>query len=203
MSQQTFTVHFILKVDKTNRKGKAPIIARIRLNGNKIELSTKRVTANENWSPASESVFPLTKVNKEINQYLESFRGKIYKAYSTMLSTGEGMSAELLKEAVYGKPVKKKHYLIEVAREHNEQFEKQIGKKYSYGSFKNYKTTLKYLEEFVPMEYHKNDISLEHVDYKFCERYFTYLTTRKKCNTNGANKQIQRVKKIVNYYSST
>jgi hypothetical protein len=98
----------------------------------------------------TETVFPLTKANKEFNQYLENFRGKIYRGYSTMVLTREGMSAELLMEAIYGKSIKKKHYLIEVAQEHNEQFEKQIGKKYSYGSYKNYKTTLKNLVEFVP-----------------------------------------------------
>lgn len=42
-------------------------------------------------------------------------------------------------------------------------------------------------------------MELKDVNYQFCEAYFTFLTTKKKCNQNGANKQIQRLKKIINY----
>ncbi len=37
------------------------------------------------------------------------------------------------------------------------------------------------------------------MDFKFCEALFNWLTTTKTCHTNGANKQVQRLKKIVNY----
>jgi hypothetical protein len=47
---QTFKVYFILKVEKKNRKGLAPIIAKVRLNGTKVEISTNRTNAKENYS---------------------------------------------------------------------------------------------------------------------------------------------------------
>ena len=196
---QTFKVHFVLKVEKTNQKGLAPIFARIRLNGTKMEISTNRVIYPDNWSPENEAAHPLTKANKELNQYLETFKGKVYSGYSTLLGSGQDLSSELLRHAIFGNPLKKRYNLIEVAKEHNEQFERLIGRKYSYGSFKNYKTTLKYLIEFIPIEYKRLDIPLEKADYKFCEKFFGYLTSIKSCKTNGANKQIQRVKKIINF----
>jgi site-specific recombinase XerD len=91
------------------------------------------------------------------------------------------------------------HYLLETATLHNTNFEKMIGIKYSYGSYKNYKSTLKYLKEFVPIYSGNKDIPLEEVNYNFCEAYYGYVTTEKTCTTNGANKQIQRLKKIINY----
>ena len=195
----TFNVRFILKTDKINKKGLAPIFARIIFNRNKIEITTNRSTEPNNWLSLKENAFPLNKENRELNRYLDSYKGKIFSAYSTLLSTGETINAVNFKEAFFGKPDLRKYYLIETTREHNIQFEKLIGIKFSYGSYKNYKTTLKYLIEFIPIYYTTKDILLTQADYKFCESYFDYLTNTKNCKTNGANKQIQRIKKIINY----
>lgn len=199
MLQQTFKIHFILKADKTNKKELIPIYARIRLNGIKMEITTNRKILKEDWSPENESAYPTSKSLKELNQYLQNFKGKIYSGYTAILSKGESISTALLKEAIFGVRVQRKYSLIEIAKDHNAQFEKLIGIKYSQGSYKNYKTTLKYLIEFVPLTYKQSDLPIERIDYKFCENYFNFLITKKKCNNNGANKQLQRVKKIVNY----
>ena len=199
MNYQSFKVHLILKLDKTNRKGLAPIFARIKTNGVKIEISTTRNLEPMNWSKDTERAIPNSKANKDLNQYLETFQSKIYGAYSFVLSTGECISADLLKKALFVPPQKKKHTLIETTIQHNEHFEKLIGVKYSYGSYKNYKTTLKYLIEFVPLIYKKKDIPLEDVDYAFCESFYLHLITEKDCHNNGANKQLQRIKKIIHY----
>lgn len=195
----TFNVRFILKIEKINKKGLAPIFARIIFNRRKIEITTNRSAEPNNWLSNKGSAFPLNKANRELNRYLESYKGKIFSAYSTLLSTGETINAENFKEAFFGKPDVRKHYLIGTTKEHNIQFEKLIGTKFSNGSYKNYKTTLKYLIEFIPLQYKIKDILLTQADYKFCESYFDYLTNTKNCKTNGANKQIQRIKKIINY----
>lgn len=88
---------------------------------------------------------------------------------------------------------------MHIVEEHNINFEKRIGIDYSYGSYKNYKTTKKYLEAFLQHQYKKKDIGIDEVKYSFCEHYFAFLITSKPCNNNGANKHIQRLKKIVNY----
>ncbi len=199
MLPNTFNVQFILKKDKINKKGLAPLFARIRLNGKKMEITTNRSIVPNQWIPSTEKTYPLNKSNKELNNYLEIFKGKIFSAYSSLLSSAEEVCPERFKEILFGKRNQKKYYLIETAREHNIQFEKLIGTKYSYGSYKNYKTTLKYLVEFIPIQYRIKDLLLIQADYKFCESYFDYLINTKNCKTNGANKQIQRLKKIINY----
>ena len=199
MSKQTFTIHFILRNEKATLKGFIPIYSRIRLNGMKMEITTNRKVLQQDWSLETQLAHPVSKSLRELNKYLEEFKGKIYSAYTSILSRRENISTHLLKEEIFGVRMQKKYGLIETAKEHNEQFEKLIGVKYSYGSFKNYKTTLKFLKEFVSFQYKKSDMLFDKMDYKFCENYFFFLTTHKTCTTNGANKQLQRVKKIVNY----
>lgn len=50
MTNQTFNIQFVLKSEKINKQGMAPIFARIRANGLKIELSTQRNIEPQNWS---------------------------------------------------------------------------------------------------------------------------------------------------------
>lgn len=45
----------------------------------------------------------------------------------------------------------------------------------------------------------KKDLPLTSVDFKFCEAFYCWLTAEKSCNINGANKHLQRLKKIINY----
>ena len=199
MKSQTFKIRFIIKSNKTNQKGTAPIFAKLTLNGRKIELSTQRSIKSENWSSAKECAIPLNADNIPFNQYLESFRNKIYNSYVSLLSTEEVVTKENLLEAIFGKVAKQRHYLIETMEQHNIEFEKLVPVKYSAGSLKNYKTTLRYLKVFVPLMFKSKDIALEKVDYSFCDKYFTYLCSEKTCTNNGASKQIQRVKKVLNY----
>ena len=134
-----------------------------------------------------------------INGMLDTAKANINQAVSQLYMSKAEVTLENIRLVLRGEAVQETHTFIQVAREHNMNFEKQVGKKYSQGSYKNYKTTLKYLIEFVPLYSGRKDIDLKAVNYRFCEAYFTYLTTEKTCHVNGANKQIQRVKKIVNY----
>ena len=52
-----------------------------------MEMTTNRRIAPENWLSENESAFPLNKSNKELNKYLEIHKGKIFSAYSSLLST--------------------------------------------------------------------------------------------------------------------
>lgn len=141
-----------------------------------------------------------SKENKEINTEIESFKSRIYNARAAILSKNIPLTTEVLRNEILGiSDQEKLPTLLELTQQHNEQFEKMVGIKYSYGSLKNYKTSFRFLTEFIPTYHNKKDIPLKDVNYKFCESFFAFLTTVKTCKQNGANKQIQRLKTIINY----
>ncbi|MEQ1799858.1 MAG: site-specific integrase [Lacibacter sp.] len=200
MTQNTFSVHFVVRSNRVDKKGHAPIYARITINKQLLQFSINHKINPIEWDNSVEQAKLNSKSSSVINQAIESFKSRIYQAYSKIVATSEELTAEKLKEAFYGnKRQVKVISLIETATEHNRNFESMIGIKYSYGSYKNYKTSLKYLCEFVPKYFKKKDIPLELVNYRFCEAFYGFLTTEKKCKVNGANKQLQRLRKIVNY----
>ncbi|MBL7789871.1 MAG: site-specific integrase [Chitinophagales bacterium] len=197
MATNSFTLKFVVKTEKQDNFGLVPIYAKMYINGQKLELSTNKRIESFKWDKYNKNA----KFDNDLNEFLELFKTKMYNTYSKALLNDEYLTPELFKTMLKGvkKPTQIVHYLIETATLHNTNFEKMIGIKYSYGSYKNYKSTLKYLKEFVPIYSGNKDIPLEEVNYNFCEAYYGYVTTEKTCTTNGANKQIQRLKKIINY----
>lgn len=199
MTPNTFSVHFILKKDKMDKEGYAPIYAKVIINNQKIEFSLNRKIQSKQWLSKEEIAKPTIEENKLVNKLIDGLKTKIYLVYSSLLSTNEILNAENFKASFYGGDSKKIPTLLEIVKQHNDHFEKMIGIKYSKGSFKNYKTSQRFLTEFIPTYNNKKDIPLKDVNYKFAEAFFTYLTTVKTCKQNGANKQIQRLKTIINY----
>lgn len=198
MKQLNFKVSFFIKPHKINSKGLLPIYARILITGNKTEISTNKQIMLHQWDKKTEKVIYHPSA-EEMNTYLETFKNQIDNAHSQLFIAKEEVTIDKIRALVIGEEAVKVHTLIVTTELHNKQFETLLGTKYSYGSYKNYKTTLSYLQEFVWKYYNKRDIPLKDVNYKFCEKYFYFLTTDKPCNNNGANKHIQRLKKIINY----
>lgn len=198
MKTASFGVKLFLKAGRLREDGTAMIYARIRLDRNtKMELTTNKSVAPKYWHESGMVVKHPDA--KQINKHLDAFKNKINQAYSELYIAQQEITLEAIKAIVLGQPVTQKHTLLSVAQEHDRHFKSMLGTKYSAGSYKNYKTTLKYLIEFIPIHANKPDIPLAAVTYKFCEAFFVFLTTVKNCHTNGANKQLQRLKKIVNY----
>jgi site-specific recombinase XerD len=198
MKSVYFSVKLFLRADRSTKDGTATIYARIRLDRDKVELSTNKRVKPIHWDDSKGAVIKVSDAGT-INTHLEAFRSKINNAYSHLYVAQQEITLDAIKALVLGQPITPKHTLLSVANEHDVYFKSMLGIKYSPGSYKNYKTTLAYLTEFVPIYHRKPDIALGLVNYKFCEAYFAYLTTKKKCHTNGANKQLQRLKKLLNY----
>lgn len=200
MTPNTFSVRFIIRNDRMDSEGYVPIYAKVTINGERISIALNHKTKASSWIATSDLVKTNAKNSKEINEAIESMKSRIYQAHSHILATNKPLNAEQLKIQLFGIEVTEKlPSLLEIVKLHNANFEKMVGIKYSPGSYKNYKTSLLFLTEFIPSFNGKKDIQLKDVNYKFAEAFFTYLTTVKTCKQNGANKQLQRLKTIINY----
>lgn len=200
MTPNTFSVRFIIRNDRTDTEGYVPIYARVTINGEILRIALNYKTKPSSWLNTSDLVKANAKNSKQINEAIEAMKSRIYQAHSHILATNKPLNAEQLRIQIFGEEVKEKlPTLLEIVKQHNDHFEKVVGIKYSKGSFKNYKTSQRFLTEFIPTYNNKKDIPLKDVNYKFAEAFFTFLTTVKTCKQNGANKQIQRLKTIINY----
>lgn len=145
MSTATFTVRVYLRAQKLGKKGTAPIYIQIKLHKEEMHMTTNQAISPKFWNQKVARVVNHPEAGN-INSYLDSFTAKIRQAYSQLFIAHQEITLAGIKALVLGEAAVKKHMLIDVAEEHNKNFEALIGKKYSYGSYKNYTTTLKYLK---------------------------------------------------------
>ncbi|MFW0737148.1 site-specific integrase [Flavobacterium sp. T12S277] len=195
----TFGVLFYLKTQKTSMRGKAPICARVTINGKRTEISVKRsVNANE-WDERKGMAKGSRKETVELNMFLNQFKAKIINTYQQMLLNDAAIDGPAIRDKVVGTD----HLaptLLSLIEYHNEQQEIKLAP----GTMKNYYTTQRYIEKFLREKYYRNDLILSQLTYKFIldfERYlFNYVPKdhQKPLNNNGIMKHIERLRKMIN-----
>lgn len=195
----TFGVLFYLKTQKTSMQGKAPICARVTVNGKRTEISVKRsVNANE-WDERKGMAKGSRKETVELNMYLNQFKAKIINTYQQMVLSDVAIDGPAIRDKVLGTD----HLvptLVSLIEYHNEQQETKLAP----GTMKNYYTTQRYIEKFLREKYYRNDLILSQLTYKFIldfERYlFNYVPKdhQKPLNNNGIMKHIERLRKMIN-----
>ena len=187
------------------RKPKSPkpehfIYLRITVSSQKVFVSTGQACRPQSWNVKKGRIKSTGRAAKSINDQLDVLTSKVYQMQALLFQEGKEITALSLKNQLIGKKYEQKtpHTLLGAYQHHNDQFEKQVGKKFAYGSFKNHKTTAKFLVEFISFNSNKKDIPLKELSYAFVERFESFLTTQKDCRNNGAMKHIQRLKKVIN-----
>jgi len=194
-SLDTFSIIFLLKKKKKNKQKMFPIYSRVTINGERIELSTKRSILINNWDRKRQRPKIKTKELKALNYHLEQIRNKFYVEHQKLVQKENPFSAIDLKNAYLNFKAKGKG-IIDIVEDHNMDMQSQIPDNYSAGTLKNYRTLKKHLTHYIYKEYKIEDIELKKVDRHFIYSFESYLLSSPLCNQNGAMKVLQRFKKI-------
>jgi site-specific recombinase XerD len=133
-----------------------------------------------------------------MNLQLETIRIEIIEKYEELTKANVVVTSKNIVD-FYKNEMVIMNSIVNVFIEHNKNMKSLIGKEYSYGSFKNYKTTLKHLRSYIKETYSKKDVLLSKVDYHFISHFSLYILKETECNNNGMMKHMQRLKKIINF----
>ena len=87
MDRKTFFVSFFLRRDRT-RKGQAPVMARISVNGIAKEVYTQCRTPVEKWDKVRGRATGRDKLAYEVNAYIDDFRAKVLEIYRALQAEG-------------------------------------------------------------------------------------------------------------------
>ena len=149
----TFAVGFYLKKSKENKEGKCPIVAKITLNGQRIEIATKQYLEESKWNTAKGLARGSNEEIKRFNVFLDRFKVSIIEAYQEMVLKKLKITLPLLKNAVLGTQTPG-NSLLSLIEYHNDK----EGEMLEWGTMKNYQTTQKYLLDFVKKQYRLSDL---------------------------------------------
>jgi integrase len=195
----TFGVIFYLRKYKAANDGKAPIYARITVNGSRIDLSVKRSIEQDNWNANKGMARGSREEIVKLNNYLEQYRSGIVESYQELLLQKKLITAELVRDKFTGED-QAEFTLCKLMEYHNSD----QGQLLEPGTMKNYYTTQKYIKEFIKERFKTSDKYLSELSYKFITDFEYYLRNRtpekgqKALNNNGLMKHIERFCKMIN-----
>ena len=193
---QSFSVIFWIKRGKADKTGKAPIYARITIDGKRAEVSTGQKIESDRWNVNTGSVRGNKEDARTINTVLSNIRNKIKAIYYDLTEQQRVVTADTVKNTFLGKG-SLEYSLLQIFRQHNEDMRAQVGKEYAAGTLERYQTSLKLTKEFLKHKYNRDDIYLLELQYSFITDYEFFLKTVRGNSHNTASKYLRNFKKII------
>ena len=193
----TFRISFFLKKGTVRKNGKSPIIARITLNGEKVEFSTKLSIESSKWMIDIGEAKGRNCESVSLNNELNSIRMTIYTYYRNLSEKREIITAEKLRK-MYTQTQIYPQTLLSLFRKHNEDELKLVGHGRVMDIYKKYELAYRRVKDFMLNQYSKSDVYLDNLNLQFVNDFEIYLRVNCKLGVNMTAKMIQFLKKIVN-----
>lgn len=195
--ETSFGLLFYLKKSKFFREEGTDIYMRITIDGHSAEISTKRKCKPENWNVEAGRLKGKSDSVKTFNAYLDTLQQKVFEAKRKLIEMDKELTAESIKNLLLGKDNRKKHMLLEVFQNHNEQMETLVGQEYAPGTLERYKTSFKHTKSYLKWKYQIEDIDITKLNFEFISDYEFWLKSVRKCDHNTTMKYLSNFKKIV------
>lgn len=195
-SNHTFSVSFFLKKDKA-KNGKAPLFARVTVDGTFTDISTKQRVDTSAWNQGKQMLSGNGMEEAMIREKMRLLINDLNNAYNDLRHENKGVNAESIKARTDGRD-NDKCSLIFLMNYHNTELASLI----EPGTLKNYFSTERFLQEFLIRKNNVKDIYLEKIDNKFITDFGIYMLNRrpdkgqKPCGNNTLMKHMERFKKV-------
>jgi hypothetical protein len=137
---------------------------RITIDGQRVELSTKRVWTPGRWSGVAGRATGTKEDAKAINAYLDTLQVKVHEIHRSLINDEQEMSAQKIKEKLLGISERPK-MILEIFEEHNKQLEQLVGNGYAPLTLKRYGTALRHALEFIKYKYRLKDFDISKLNY--------------------------------------
>ena len=194
---QDLSILFWLCKQRKDDSGKAPIYARLTIDGIRTQFSLGKKVLPSQFMQQSGLVKGSSEDAKTLNNYLTLVKGKIQQHYNILITQHEIVTPEMVRNAFSGKTGNVKT-LIQAFTWHNDQFEQKVKAGHrAPGTLVKFKATLDKVKAFLKHEYHLSDIPVTNIKHSFAEDFEHFLTITEKLQLNTTMKHIQNTKKII------
>src|ERR1035437_7405853 len=113
----TFSILFWIRREKI-QDGRAPVYARVTIDGKRSEISIKRSISPYSWNPKKGIAKGSKEGSKMLNDYIKQVRNQIYECYQQLQQQKKSITTDAIKRKYLGQDTKE-HTLISVFEYHN------------------------------------------------------------------------------------
>jgi site-specific recombinase XerD len=194
--KSTFRILFYLKRTKTLNNGELTIFMRITVNGERAEVSTHQSVEPQLWNQEKGIVKGVSNSSKQVNDYLEHLKLKVYQYKKELESNDKEITARMLGDLLQGRSSRRKG-LVELFLEHNKRCRELVGKDIAPATLTRYETTLMHVKNFIQTKYQQQDIALQSINHEFLKNLEHYLKTVRNCGHKTTVKYIRNLRKVI------
>jgi site-specific recombinase XerD len=191
------TTSFCLKESKENSKGQIPIFLRVTVNGQRVEISTNKSIAAENWDRSSKRARGNSEEARTINTYLNGLISKADKCFLRLDSIEERITARKIANELSGKGTVHKT-LLEAYCQNIEKMKKLEGIEYAHSTIKRHSSALQCLKDYLKDDLRTDDIRLTELNLKFADGFVTYMKTTKDMEHNTVVRNYKCLRRVIN-----
>jgi len=194
--RSTFKILFYIKKNAVKSNGKAPVMARITLNGEIVQFSVKCEIDPAEWSPKAGRAVGRTASAINLNSMLDGFRANITQHYREISDWDATVTAEKVRNAFLGLQTREDS-LLDLFDHHLENLKAQVGKDVSRDTYMKYLRTRDRVKDFMKYKYNVSDINMKEINHSFLCDFEVYIKTMYSCGQNSTAKFMQRLKSII------
>lgn len=197
-TRSTFAVLFYIDKSKAKKKSKGLCIitGRITIDTQIARFSTKMNVAPEMWDAQTGRAIGKGKEVTKINRTLDNLEQEIQSHYDRLVLEDGYVTAEAVKNALNGIG-KKATGLLELFREHNEEFKYRVGVNRVKDTYEQYLHSYRVLENFLWVRFQLKDIALNQLTHSFIDTYDFHLRVDKRMNGNTVLNHTIPLRKMV------
>ena len=193
----TFSVLFWV-YGKRVIKDKVNIYLRITLNGKRVNISLKKKINITTWDEKIQRANGTDKDSRILNLYLNEVQSKVYRIYEDFRKDEKPFTSQMVKARYLGED-RRRFSFQNLIDYHNEKMQHKLHK----NTMGQYKTSQRYMVEYILKEYKITDILLSELDYSFIISFENFLRSytpnsgQSKIGNNTAMKHIKRLRRMV------
>lgn len=193
----TFSVLFWV-YGKRAINNKANIYLRITLNGKRVNISLKKKIDITTWDEKNQRAKRTDKNSRILNLFLNEVQSKVYRIYEDFKNEEMPITSQMVKARFLGED-KKNFSFQNLINYHNEKMQYKLHK----NTMSQYKTSQRYMLEYILKEYKVMDILLCKLDYGFVIGFENFLRSyipkrgQSKIGNNTAMKHIKRLRRMI------
>lgn len=196
-TSSTFSVLFWV-YGKRAVNNKANIYVRLTQNGKRVNISLKKKIEITTWDEKTQRANGTGKDSRILNLYLNEVQSKIYQIYEDFKKAEKPFTAQMVKARFLGED-KKRFSFQNLIDYYNEKMQHKLHK----NTMGQYKTSQRYMLEYILKEYKEADIYISELDYSFVIGFEDFLRSyvpklgQSKIGNNTAMKHIKRLRRMV------
>lgn len=196
-TSSTFSILFWV-YGKRAVNNKANIYIRVTLNGKRVNISLKRKVNISTWGEKLQRAIGTDKDSRILNLYLNEVQSKVYRIYEDFKREEVPFTSQMVKAKFLGED-KTRFSFQELIDYYNEKMRHKLHK----NTMGQYKTSQRYMMEFILKEYKLVDIPLSNIEYSFIIGFEDFLRSyvpksgQSKIGNNTAMKHIKRLRRMV------